>query len=138
MLRFIVLSFFIIFPFSLGAVEISCVEPIGQETAFFMNGELSIEKNDEYGKVVYSISDKGNIEVTESTSGREEEQKLVDKLSWTKFGNGYLGNGPIDFEGNLGTGSVYIDEKTQIITFILYVDGQVVSANGSFPCTKVN
>lgn len=136
MLRAFTLPFIFFLSSQAIAVEITCEDPIGNDSTLLVNGNVSIEKNEEFGRVVYSISAEGKITVLESTEGIEYEQGIIDNLQWTKLGNGYLGTGFVEIDGVKGVGSVYIDETIEVGTAILGVDGTIVSATGSYACKK--
>lgn len=125
-----------ILTFPLHAIEITCEDPVGNELVYILEDGISIEKNEDYSKTVYSISTDGKITVLESTEGREEDQAIIDKLSWRKLGNGYIGTGFIEVDGVFGVGSLYIDETQELGTGIIDVDGFIVSAAGKNPCRK--
>ena len=73
------------------AMELSCEEKIGNETAMIANGAASIDKNEKYSRTVYAISDNGKITVLEDDE-IEFEQKIIDRLEWKKNGFKYVGN----------------------------------------------
>lgn len=131
-------SFTLIFfiSFQANAFEITCEDQIGSESAFIIDGEVSIDKNQDISKTVYSISKDGVITVLESTEGKAQEQEAINQLKWVKKGSGYLGTGFVEIDGNSGTGSVYMDETIQTATMILEVDGVIVSGVTSYRCRK--
>jgi len=119
------------------ALTVSC-QTTDEEIAYSLNGEISVEKNEEPSTSVYSIAENGKITVIESSEGIEYEQKIFDSLKWKKQGSGFLGTGFVEIDGYTGTGSQYIDETIEITTVIIDVDGQLVAATGSSKCKRVN
>ena len=136
MLRNFISAFIFFLSSQAMAVEITCEDPIGNDTAFLISGEMSIGKNDEFSRTVYLISEDGKITVLESTEGKELEQEMIDRLEWSKRGEGYLGTGFVEIDGFNGVGSLYIDQTTEVGTAILLVDGEIVSAMSNYDCKK--
>jgi hypothetical protein len=118
------------------AMELSCEEKIGNETAMIVNGAASIDKNEKYSKTVYAISDNGKITVLEDDD-IEFEQKIIDGLEWKKMDASMLGTGFIEMNGLLGTGSMYLDEERLVMTALVKNNGRIMSATVNMDCKKI-
>ena len=127
---------FALLNFHAHALVITCEDPIGNESAFILNGEVAIEKNTEASRIVYSIAANGKVTVLESSDGQAEEQRLIDSLEWSRLGKGYLGIGKISLDNVSGSGSLYIDPHIELTSVILNIDGEIVSGMSKFDCKE--